>query len=257
MSDLQEWHRIDKSAWGEGPWQDEPDKLQWVDDATGLDCLIVRNSGGALCGYVGVPESHPWHGISEYQCTASPTCEEDYCDHGPESAIEVHGGLTFADGCHEPTRDRFEDMQARIPRARIDAAQFPDGTSARWLRTFESLLEDFETWRAYAIGRSICHVPTDGRPDRVWWFGFDCGHHGDRPPAYKSWIFEEDVYRTVTYVHDAVRLLAAQLAAVTVSRNIVVQEGVRVDLDLLAHVHAGRDGRARRLARAGSVAAAR
>lgn len=77
-----EYRTMDKSSWGAGPWQDEPDKKQWQDAATGLPCLIVRNRGGALCGYVGVAFGHPWHG-KEYDT--------------PD--VEVHGGLTFADRC--------------------------------------------------------------------------------------------------------------------------------------------------------------
>jgi hypothetical protein len=76
--------------WGAGPWDEEPDKAQWIDEATGLDCLLVRNNMGALCGYVGVPEGHPSHG-------------QGYDD----VAVEVHGGLTYADKCaglicHDP-----------------------------------------------------------------------------------------------------------------------------------------------------------
>lgn len=77
-----EYRNADKSSWGDGPWQDEPDKKQWPDAATGLPCLAVRNSGGAWCGYVGVPAGHPLHG-------------KDY-DHVD---VECHGGLTFAKGC--------------------------------------------------------------------------------------------------------------------------------------------------------------
>lgn len=47
----------------EGPWVDEPDKMQWVDPNTGYDCLIRRGIGGGLCGYVGVPEGHPLFGV--------------------------------------------------------------------------------------------------------------------------------------------------------------------------------------------------
>ena len=45
-----EYRTIDKSQWGEGPWQDEPDKIQWQDEETGLPCLIVRGHMGFLCG---------------------------------------------------------------------------------------------------------------------------------------------------------------------------------------------------------------
>ena len=54
---MKTWHTIDKSQWVYGilaPWLDEPDKAQWIDKTSGLDCLIVRvKHHGALCGYVG------------------------------------------------------------------------------------------------------------------------------------------------------------------------------------------------------------
>ena len=51
----------DKTNWpSRGPWDNEPDKAQWIDEASGYDCLIVRGGGGALCGYVGVPEYLSW-----------------------------------------------------------------------------------------------------------------------------------------------------------------------------------------------------
>lgn len=75
----------DKSAWGEGPWQDEPDKIQWTDEATGLVCLMVRQpTHGAWCGYVGVPEDHRYF-------------LKPYVD----IEAEVHGGLTFDGFCRE------------------------------------------------------------------------------------------------------------------------------------------------------------
>lgn len=84
-----EWRFDDKASWGPGPWQEEPDKMQWTDEATGLPCLIVRNRAGALCGYVGVPDGHPWF--------------EKHYDDVPDA--EVHGGLTFAEFC-EPSKKR-------------------------------------------------------------------------------------------------------------------------------------------------------
>lgn len=77
-----EWTTEDKSKWGPGEWQNEPDKKQWIDQETGLPCLIVRGPSGALCGYVGVDELHP-HFENEYS----------------DVDVEVHGGLTFAGFC--------------------------------------------------------------------------------------------------------------------------------------------------------------
>lgn len=97
---------MDKSTWGPGEWQDEPDKLSWTDEETGLPCLIVRNRGGALCGYVGVDPSHPWHRV-EYGEHIGPSCGEDWCyEHTPEGVVSVHGGLTYSAGCqHSASED--------------------------------------------------------------------------------------------------------------------------------------------------------
>lgn len=47
---------------------------------SGLDYLIVGLPIGHRCGYVRVPEDHPWHGLSD----------------GDEAdGVRVHGGLTF------------------------------------------------------------------------------------------------------------------------------------------------------------------
>ena len=76
-------HKVDKTAWGAGPWQAEPDRKEWKDPATGLPCLAHRNEGdGNWCGYVAVAPGHPAHG-------------KDYDD----VAADVHGGLTYAGKC--------------------------------------------------------------------------------------------------------------------------------------------------------------
>ena len=75
---------VDKSNWERGPWDNEPDKVEFRDPVTSLPCLIVRNPLGALCGYVGVPEGHPWY-------------EKEY----EEIDVRVHGGLTYSAFCTE------------------------------------------------------------------------------------------------------------------------------------------------------------
>jgi len=75
-----EYTYVDKSTWTDGPWKDEIDKRQWSDEETGLPCLIVRNSMGALCGYVGVQPGHP---VYEQRYTSVQD-------------VQVHGGLTFS-----------------------------------------------------------------------------------------------------------------------------------------------------------------
>jgi hypothetical protein len=162
---MRTWTTIDKSDWPRGPWDDEPDKAQWIDD-TGLDCLIVRQRGGGyLCGYVGVPPEHPWHGVDYDGCLEG--CGERWCSHGPDSKVDVHGSLTFAAACRES-----------------------DDPS-----------------------RGICHIPEPGRPDDVWWFGFDCAHAFDLEPARD--ISFDSMYRDFDYVKSECERLAEQLAEVT------------------------------------------
>lgn len=102
---MKTWTFEEKRPKVSGPWDDEPDKAQWIDEATGLDCLIVRGPVGALCGYVGVPPEHPWHGKGYGGCL-NADCTEEFCwSHSPEAAISVHGGLTFSDSCQEGAED--------------------------------------------------------------------------------------------------------------------------------------------------------
>lgn len=181
-----EYRTADKTTWGAGPWQDEPDKKQWRDEATGLPCLIVRNRLGALCGYVGVTKDHPWHGKDYGQCV-DPSRHRDHegGDDGwhyactPEGTVEVHGGLTFAAGC-----GHGEDES-----------------------------------------EGICHVPEAGEPDDVWWFGFDCSHSGDESPAMNArsraigtlrdgGFGGGEAYRAFAYVEQQIASLAKQIVAV-------------------------------------------
>ena len=161
-SNYREYSTIDKSSWGPGPWQDEKDKAQWIDPETGLDCLIVRSPGGGnLCGYVGVPDTHPLYG-------------KDYND----IDVNAHGGLTFSAKCAETSDE----------------------------------------------SRFICHVPAPGRPDHVWWFGFDCAHSWDVSPAYASrygGVFssgDDQSYKTWNYVRNEIHGLAQQLAAFSMEK---------------------------------------
>ena len=91
-----EYRTQDKSQWGDGDWQQEPDKKQWQDKETGYPCLVVRNRMGALCGYVGVPKGHPHF-------------EHDY----EKPSVEVHGGLTFADTC-QPNADESSHICHKV-----------------------------------------------------------------------------------------------------------------------------------------------
>ena len=47
---------MDKTGWAPGPWIDEPDDVQFVDDGTGLTCRIEWGSP-SLCVMERVPHS--------------------------------------------------------------------------------------------------------------------------------------------------------------------------------------------------------
>jgi len=89
-----EYKTIDKTTWGPGPWQDEPDKVQWQDAATGLPCLIVRNMySGNLCGYVGLAPGHPLYLCSHHDCNPQTHYGLSFsggCSHGPEEQSICH-----------------------------------------------------------------------------------------------------------------------------------------------------------------------
>jgi hypothetical protein len=85
--------------WGDGPWLDEPDLVEWRERT--LPCVVVRNPGfGTLCGYVAVPPGHPLHGVDEH---------ERLCD------LQVHGGITYAGPrpllvCYTPLSGEPDDL---------------------------------------------------------------------------------------------------------------------------------------------------
>ena len=195
-----EYRTHDKSEWGPGPWQSEPDKRQWRDEATGLPCLIVRGPSGALCGYVGVSRGHPCYG-------------KDYDD----VTVEVHWGLTFASKCApEPTREHWEKWRAHAISRKDEARRFPIGDAARLLKERAKEIADYDAYVVWATGAYICHKVEDGEDDDVWWFGFDCAHSGDVSPAFENLTRcglsnRDDTYKDLDYVTREVESLARQL----------------------------------------------
>lgn len=76
--------KLDKSKWGPGPWQTEPDRMEF--EHKGFPCLLRRaDVAGAWCGYVAVPPGHLAY-------------EQSY----NKLDLDVHGGLTYAEHCLGP-----------------------------------------------------------------------------------------------------------------------------------------------------------
>ena len=186
----------EKLEWSDGEWRDEPDKVQFQDKTTRYPCLIVRNRMGALCGYVGIPQLHPLY-------------EKDYNDTvtAPKAILE---------------REVIEDKFPIIGLFVADAEDFEKGTIGVALCfdvhggiTFSSRCHQGEE------SRSICHIAGEGEDDKVWWFGFDCGHGGDIVPSMEFQmskfrsefmpVVPVDTYRNIEYVKNEIKSLARQL----------------------------------------------
>src|SRR4030095_7424955 len=143
-----EWRFIDKSKWGDGPWLDEPDKVQWQDEDTGLPCLAVRQpESGHWCGYVGLSEGHRYFGA-------------DY----DTPDVHVHGGLTFFDYCsddHDHGICHIPELGEpdRIYWFGFDCHHFQDrapGFDARMREIFPERICDWEEYRTLAYVRAQC-----------------------------------------------------------------------------------------------------
>jgi hypothetical protein len=207
---------VDKSDYLPGPWNDEPDKVQWQDEATGLPCLIVRGPFGALCGYVGVSRGHPLHCV----------------DNEGVASLKVHGGITFAGGCDSPTQRGYQEMLSDVPAHLKEAKSNPHGDSAKWVKEWLPALTSFASYLEHHEGKAICHRVEPGQPDDVWWLGFDCAHAGDTIPAtafvptptgltiFKAEMCHdvasdwENSYKDIQYVTAECARLAKQLAAI-------------------------------------------
>lgn len=147
------------------PWLEEPNHVEFR--YKGFPCIIHRVSfdetkpqEGHLCGYVGIPSTHPYYGKQSDQMSLS-----------------VHGGITYTEKCNG----------------------------------------------------AICHKPSHGETDDLWWLGFDCGHCYDLVPRHYEIrqlggplcdIFREthdldyETYRTIEYVENEIKELVDQLLEV-------------------------------------------
>ena len=234
------WGPYVRENWGDGPWRDEPDRVKWVDPATGYRCEIRRNRVGSLCGYAIIPEDHIWHGIGYSGC------------------INQHAPLT--------PEERLANAQASHDAASARHEAEPTEETASTLRCAKMILDlaqtsgwmsDYKEYPCLAYDREDrCSSPEsvlnvhggvtfsgtlkdmDG-----WAYGFDCGHYMDFAPgmeATRRWVDTQgepnpyrdpestydpttgikhehgvdEVYRDMSYVKDETESLAKQLWAI-------------------------------------------
>lgn len=165
-----------------GPWDNEADKVAWVDEATGFGCIMLRQTDGTLSGYVGIGPDHPLYG---FKADAVPL----------DISTTIHGGLTYGKACeanrvelHAKSRSVQERYSVcHVTRTRTRVVHYHD--------TVQTTEDEFH--------------------EDLWWVGFDTNHDGDvRPndPRYRRRT--GDVYRDQSFVYAQCMALAQCLQGV-------------------------------------------
>jgi hypothetical protein len=176
------------SQWGPGPWQDEPDRLEWKDERTGLACKILRNTTlGNLCGYVGLPATHPYFGWNYGDdIKLAPGDLED----STINDVGIFEAFIYA-------------MRGGTKRGTI-----PLGMT---LKAHGGI-----TWTG------TMHNDDAG----LWWIGFDTGHCDDLSPGLKVMgiHLQHQIYRDIDYVKKEVTSLAFQLRQL--ETRVLIEDGV-------------------------------
>lgn len=181
---LQIYHNPDRKPDGEGPWSHEGDKIAWIDEETGLGCIMLRQKNGTISGYVGVPMQHPFFG---FEADAVPA----------EISNIVHGGLTYGKACEVNRFDRVAWGEPRKERYTICHV------------TRTRLVQEYRT----------IQTTDDEFHEDVWWLGFDTCHPGDLIPPGDYDHSNGAVYRDQSFVYANCIALARKLKSISVAAD--------------------------------------
>ncbi len=164
---LQVYHNPDRRPSGDGPWNNEAEKVAWVDEATGLGCIMLRQKNGTISGYVGVGPEHPLFG---FEADAVPV----------GVSTTVHGGVTYGKACEVNRFERRAHGKLRQERYTV--------CHTTWVRT----VQDYRT----------VQTTEDEFHEDLWWLGFDTDHPGDLVPNGRYGEGRKgDVYRDQSFVY--------------------------------------------------------
>lgn len=238
-----------KARWGDGPWANEPDRVQFTDQATGYPILLRRTDHtGCWCGYVGIPKDHPYFqktddkhtpssrdlfmklshdalkkygGFSQMPEGAVPDVLEQHPDYEPKLyELDCHGGVTYTGAGTEFTKEEWLKWRSKMLSRLPEAEYYPNGDAARDWREWEREVNDCEAWIAKCKLTYVCLELEPSDPE-YWFVGFDCAHASDLMPALEHFlcgIVEErafnprkDIYRGLGYVRACAINLAKQL----------------------------------------------
>lgn len=168
---------VDKTGWGPGAWNEEPDRVDFVH--AGLPCLALRHPNhGHWCGYAAVPPGHPLHGRdwTKYDLPLLFHHEINYsaeCDGGMVCHVPAPGepdGVWWFGGDFGHIFDFAPGQEARLREACASA----DARRAPWTETIRAAMT---------------------------------------PRGENDALFQE-VYRALPYVRTQIERLAEQLAAI-------------------------------------------
>ena len=117
----------------------------WMSNS-GYRCVVIMGSMGHRCGYVGIPSSHPLHGV-------------DYSEEVPALEHKIEEVLKGTIGKRSPILVFIMAGKQGNEYARPD------------------FMFDVHGGITYSggMGMKPYPVPSEG----LWWFGYDCGHAGD------------------------------------------------------------------------------
>lgn len=210
---------IPKSEWGGGPWQSEPDEESWRDEASGYQCYIFRAPvSGALNGYVGVPKTHPAHGLTYY-------FDVDFDPEKKPQPWNFNTGRPVTPA----ERDAYDRTQREWYQRQVNY-----WTAAQGRMPTQALVNNLTCHG----GLTFADDWPDVAPD-LWFFGFDTAHAGDLCPAMRAFMRRlpeglmprlprpaeyKETYRRIGYVRRECARLAQQLADIehTVGRITVL-----------------------------------
>ena len=158
------------------PWKDEPDALDFIDDATSYPIALRRGPVGAWCGYIGVPKDHPWHGKGYSEAVKAPRALTDRAVNVDElGAINI-----VCAGVNAVPEENIWPIDVLV-------------------RCHGGLTYAKDAW-------------WEGETRASWWFGFDCSHAGDIAPKHIRYGIRDGVYRDVDFARAAASLAASDLA---------------------------------------------
>lgn len=167
----------------EKEWEGEPDEASFK--AYGLECELLRGPFGHWCGYVRVPEGHPFHGIEK------------------EEEIEDKWGFMHQKPVHE--NSSYIPMFVSLVEA-LEAGGLE-------IRPSLDVMIDVHGGVTYA-GPAWW---SEG--DKGWYVGFDCNHCQDIAPAapeiieaVKKLVKGPITYKNIDFARNECERLAEQIS---------------------------------------------